>query len=200
MGSMLTRPWAAAAEDAVAKGGDGALLDRIARHEVGALRELYDRHARRAMAIALRILRDESAAEDVVQETFLDVWRRAAGFDVQRGDAAAWVVTIARSRAIDRLRSSGKASRAIQAASGMLTPLSEPLPSDQAERRREGAQIAAALGELPAEQRQTIELAYFDGLSQSEIAEKTGTPLGTVKTRVKLAMTKLGTLLKSRET
>jgi RNA polymerase sigma-70 factor (ECF subfamily) len=196
---MLTRPWAAAAEHAVAKGGDGALLERIARREVGALRELYDRHARRAMAIALRILRDESAAEDVVQETFLDVWRRAAGFDVQRGDAAAWIVTIARSRAIDRLRSSGRASRAIAAASGMLTPLSEPLPSDQTERHRERAQIAAALGELPAKQRQTIELAYFDGLSQSEIATRTGNPLGTVKARVKLAMTKLTRLLTTQE-
>jgi RNA polymerase sigma-70 factor (ECF subfamily) len=196
---MTSRHWAAAAEDDGAGEGDGALMDRIARREVGALRELYDRHARRAMAIAMRILRDKSAAEDVVQETFLDVWRRVAQFDVQRGDAAAWVITIARSRAIDRLRASGKAARVIEAASEMLIPASEPLPSEGTERRRDQVRIAAALGELPAEQRQTIELAYFDGLSQSEIAIRTGNPLGTVKARVKLAMTKLTRLLTPQE-
>ena len=168
----------------------------MAQGDVEALRRLYDAHARRAMAIAMRVLRSEPEAEDVVQETFLELWRRAEQFDTQRGGAAAWVVTIARSRAIDRLRSTGTTSRAIETASGNLTPAAEALPSEQAERRRDEARVAQALGALPAEQRHTIELAYFEGLSQSEIAARTGSPLGTVKMRVKLALGKLERLLK----
>jgi RNA polymerase sigma-70 factor (ECF subfamily) len=183
-------------ERASDRGSDRALLARIARGEVQALRALYDEHAARAMAIAMRVLRSEPEAEDVVQETFLEIWRRAAQYDNRRGGAIAWVVTIARSRAIDRLRSSGTASRAIEAASGALEPVVEPLPCDEAERRRDEQRVAAALDTLPVEQKQTIELAYFEGLSQSEIATRTGCPLGTVKMRVKLAMKKLAKLLK----
>jgi len=175
---------------------DGDLLQRIAQGDVEALRRLYDAHARRAMGIAMRLLRSEPEAEDVVQETFLEIWRRAGQFDTQRGGAAAWVVTIARNRAIDRLRSTGTTSRAIETASGNLIPAAELLPSEQAERRRDEARVAQALGALPAEQRHTIELAYFEGLSQSEIATRTGSPLGTVKMRVKLALVKLARLLK----
>jgi len=178
------------------RASDRALLARIARGEVQALRALYDEHGARAMAIAMRVLRSEPEAEDVVQETFLEIWRRASQYDNSRGGAIAWVVTIARSRAIDRLRSTGTASRAIEAASGALEPPVEPLPSDEAERRRDEARVAAALDTLPVEQKQTIELAYFEGLSQSEIATRTGCPLGTVKMRVKLAMKKLAKLLK----
>jgi RNA polymerase sigma-70 factor (ECF subfamily) len=175
---------------------DRALLARMARGDVEALRRLYHDHARRAMAIAMRVLRNEPEAEDVVQETFLEIWRRADQFDNQRGGAAAWVVTIARSRAIDRLRSTGTTSRAIETASGSLIPSAELLPSEHAERRHDEARVAEALGALPAEQRLTIELAYFEGLSQSEIATRTGSPLGTVKMRVKLALGKLARLLK----
>ncbi len=148
------------------------------------------------MAIAMRVLRNEPEAEDVVQETFLEVWRRAAQFDEQRGGVPSWVVTIARSRAIDRLRSTGTTSRAIEAASGSLVPPPETLPSEMVEQRRDEMRVAAALEQLPPEQRQAITLAYFEGLSQSEIAAKTGSPLGTVKMRVKLAMGKLAKLLK----
>ena len=177
---------------------DHALLARVARGEVGALRALYDEHSRRAMAIAMRVLRNESEAEEVVQETFMEIWRRADQFDKERGTAAAWVVTIARSRSIDRLRSSVTTSRAIESVAA--TPKQpELLPHDLAEQRHDEARVAAALGELPPEQRQTIELAYFEGLSQSEIAAKTGSPLGTVKMRVKLGMSKLAKLLKTDE-
>jgi RNA polymerase sigma-70 factor, ECF subfamily len=196
---LSAEKWARPAANASSRRKDRALLTRIARGDVAALRVLYNDHARRAMAVAVRVLRSESEAEDVVQETFLEIWRRAAQFDNQRGGAAAWVVTIARSRAIDRLRSSGTSSRAIEAASGSLVPTAERLPSEEAERRRDEVRVAAALGELPAEQRQTIELAYFEGLSQSEIAAKTGSPLGTVKMRVKLAMGKLAKSLKPDE-
>jgi RNA polymerase sigma-70 factor (ECF subfamily) len=189
---ILARPALSAPDRA----HDRALLTRISRGEVAALRTLYRDHAPRAMAIAMRILRSEPDAEDVVQETFLEIWRRAAQYDTDRGGAVAWVVTIARSRAIDRLRASGTSSRTIEAASGELVPRAEALPSDEAERRHDQKRVAVALEALPAEQRQTIELAYFEGLSQSEIAQRTGSPLGTVKMRVKLAMTKLAKLLK----
>jgi len=181
---------------------DRQLLARISKGDVEALRTIYQRHAPRAVAIAYRILRDRGEAEDVVQETFLELWRRSSQFDSDRGGAIAWVVTIARSRAIDRLRASGTAGRTIASASASegLVPLALPLPSDEAEQRRNVARVGTALAELPDAQRETIELAYFEGLSQSEIAERTSTPLGTVKMRVKLAMAKLSALLKEEET
>jgi len=175
---------------------------RVAAGDVAALRALYDEHAARAIAIAMRILRNVEEAEDVVQDTFLEVWRRSAQFDDARGTAIAWIVTIARSRAIDRLRATQTAGRALDGVVAnedvMRTAL--PSPVDRMEERREGTRVATALAALPAPQRETIELAYFEGLSQSEIAAKTGTPLGTVKMRVKLAMSKLAGLLKEGET
>jgi RNA polymerase sigma-70 factor (ECF subfamily) len=175
------------------------LLERVARGEVAALRALYQEHAPRAMAIAVRVLRDPNEAEDVVQETFLELWRRAPQYDGARGGAVAWVVTIARSRAIDRLRSWGAACRAVDGAVDHVSPAALPVPSEEADQRRSEVRVAQALAALPPEQRQTIQLAYFEGLSQSEIAVKTGNPLGTVKMRVKLAMKKLAVLLKDCE-
>ena len=175
---------------------------RVAAGDVAALRALYDEHAPRAIAIAMRILRNVEEAEDVVQDTFLEVWRRSAQFDDARGTAVAWIVTIARSRAIDRLRATQTAGRALDGVVAnedvMRTAL--PSPVDRIEERHDGARVATALAALPALQRETIELAYFEGLSQSEIAAKTGTPLGTVKMRVKLAINKLTGLLKEGET
>jgi RNA polymerase sigma-70 factor (ECF subfamily) len=182
---------------------DRELLDRVAHGDVAALRAIYDQHASRAITIAFRILRNREEAEDIVQETFLEVWRRAAQFDPGRGGAVAWVVTIARSRAIDRLRARTIAGRTIASASedadGLLPP-PPPSPALETERRRDERRVAAALGALPPAQRRTIELAYFEGLSQSEIATKTASPLGTVKMRVKLAMAKLAQLLGDEKT
>ena len=137
-------------------------------------------------------------AEDIVQETFLELWRRAPQFDGRRGGLVAWIVTIARSRAIDRLRSSSTAGRTIDEviATPEVHPSGPPSPVEHTERRLTESKVAQALATLPPEQRQTIQLAYFDGLSQTEIAAKTGSPLGTVKMRVKLAFGKLKTLLK----
>jgi RNA polymerase sigma-70 factor (ECF subfamily) len=182
---------------------DRELLARVARGDVGALRKIYDQHASRAITIAYRILRNREEAEDIVQETFLEVWRRSAQFDPGRGGAVAWVVTIARSRAIDRLRARTIAGRTIASATedadGLLPP-PPATPAAETERRRDERRVAAALGVLPAAQRRTIELAYFEGLSQSEIAVRTASPLGTVKMRVKLAMAKLAELLGNENT
>jgi RNA polymerase sigma-70 factor (ECF subfamily) len=190
-----------AAASAADRARDRELLSRVAHGDVAALRTLYDEHAPRAMAIAIRILRSVQEAEDVVQETFLELWRRARQFDAARGGAIAWVVTIARSRAIDRLRAAGTADRAVAGATAGegLSPTAFPAPHAEAERRRDEERVANALRALPEEQRRTIELAYFEGLSQSEIAERTGTPLGTVKMRVKLAIAKLAKLLEEDE-
>ena len=182
---------------------DRELLARVAQGDVAALRSLYDQHAPRAITIAFRILRNREEAEDIVQETFLEVWRRAAQFDPGRGGAVAWVVTIARSRAIDRLRARSIAGRTIASAAEeaeAMSPVAPPTPALEVERRRDERRVAAALGALPPAQRRTIELAYFEGLSQSEIAAKTDCPLGTVKMRVKLAMAKLAALLGDEST
>jgi RNA polymerase sigma-70 factor (ECF subfamily) len=196
---LSARDGAPRAQDLAERQQDRVLLARVASGDMAALRVLYEEHVGRAMAIAMRVLRNQPEAEDVVQEAFLEVWRRAEQFDDRRGGVAAWVVTIARSRAIDRLRSTGTTSRAVEAASGALIPTPEVLPCEQVDRRRDELRVAAALDQLPAEQREAIALAYFEGLSQSEIAAKTGNPLGTVKMRVKLAMAKLAKLLSVEE-
>lgn len=176
---------------------DGSVMERLACGEVTALHSLYERYAPRAMAIALRILRNPQEAEDVVQETFLDLWRRSAQFDGRRGTAYGWVATIARSRAIDRLRTYETSGRAVAMEDVLSTEA--PSPADVTEGRWDQARVALAMDALPPEQRETIQLAYFEGLSQSEIAVKTGSPLGTVKMRVKLAINKLAALLKEEE-
>lgn len=148
------------------------------------------------MSVAFRILRDVPEAEDVVQETFVELWRRSEQFNHERGGAVSWIVTIARSRAIDRKRALGSAARAVGASADEAPQLPcEAEPLECAHRSRTRAEVLAALEGLPPEQRQTIELAYYEGLSQSEIAARTGNPLGTVKMRVKLAMSKLRAVL-----
>jgi RNA polymerase sigma-70 factor (ECF subfamily) len=181
---------------------DRDLLARVAEGDVDALRTLYDQHAARALATAQRILRRQEEAEDVVQDTFIEVWRRAGQYDSDRGGAGGWIVTIARSRAIDRVRASGTAGRVLEGADVVpgLAPAALTSPAAMTEERRNEVRVVTALAALPAEQRETIELAYFEGLTQSEIAVKTGNPLGTVKMRVKLGMKKLTGLLKEDET
>jgi RNA polymerase sigma-70 factor (ECF subfamily) len=169
----------------------------VAAGDPAALRTLYDDHAPRAMAIALRILQRPQEAEDVVQDTFLEIWRRARPFEGARGGAAAWVVSIARRQAIDRLRASRAAVAAPDGTAGAedLVPTVQLSLAGQTEGQRDQTRVPAALAALPAEQRETIEHAYFDGLSQAEIAAQTGTPLGVVKMRMNLAMKRLTELL-----
>lgn len=164
------------------------LAERIAAGDGAALRAAYDAHAGRVFALAVRIVRSKEEAEDVVQDTFLEVWRRAREYDPKRGELATWILAMARSRCLDRMR------RARVRARHAERPEQEPLgesPDEQAATSEYGEQVRGVLAALPAEQRVALELAYFEGLTQQEIAERTHAPLGTVKTRLRLALEKL---------
>lgn len=169
---------------------DQALIDRIVLGDETALSELYELLAPRAYAIALKILKDPAEAEEVLQDTFLEVWRSATRFDPQRAAPDRWIGTMVRTRAIDRLRKRSSRDRMLAAASLVDAPR-KPSPEDQLATSQIGVRVRKALADLPNEQRRALELAYFEGLSQSEIAATTATPLGTVKTRMRLAMIKL---------
>jgi RNA polymerase sigma-70 factor (ECF subfamily) len=176
---------------------DAGLLRRIALGDSGALKTLHDRCSGRALAVAQRMLRSRSDAEEVVQEAFLQIWKRAETYDPARGGVDAWVATIVRTRAVDRLRALGANAKMLasnEAAVDVGAP-EVPSPSHQLESAQDRARVNAALKELSPEQRSVLELAFFEGLSHREIAERTGQPLGTVKTRVRLGMLKLAGVL-----
>jgi len=160
---------------------DVQLVARCADGDEGALAELYDRFGRAAYALALRIVRDGTAAEDVVQEAFLDLWRSAARFDPARSRPASYLLTFVHRRAVDVEDIASRASTDDVPASLVAS--------------EQGASVRRALADLPAPQRQVLELAYFSGLSQSEIAEHLGEPLGTVKSRTHVALSRLRELL-----
>ena len=166
---------------------DIALIERIAARDDAALGEFYDRHSRLLYSLALRILRDAGHAEDVLQEIFLLVWTRAHTYNVAIGPPIAWLVRIARNRAIDRLRTLGSRMRADDTAAptSMVTDQS---PEDHASMNEQWRAAARALETLPPEQRRLVEDAYFLGLSHGELAERHGIPLGTVKTRIRSGM------------
>jgi RNA polymerase sigma-70 factor (ECF subfamily) len=165
---------------------DGDLLVRIGQGDERALATLYDRLSPLAYGLALRIAGDADAADDVVQEAFLRIWRRADRYDPERGTARPWVLRLVRNLAIDRLRSTGARARA-ERASGAEVPVREGPegPEELAAQAERGQSIRSALAALPPEQRRAIEIAYFEGLSHSEIAAREQTPLGTVKTRIR---------------
>ncbi len=176
---------------------DLALARRIASRDQEALGELYDRYSALVLALATRILGAAGEAEEVVQETFLQVWNRIRSYDAARSSVSTWLVLLARSRAIDRLRSrqagerAGERLRAVAPANASSSGPADVLFRERRERLR------GELGELPAEQREVLELAFYEGLTQTEIAERTGIPLGTVKTRTLLAMKKLRAALRT---
>ncbi len=171
---------------------DRALIARIDGREADALASLYDRHSARLMGLCQRILGDTGEAEEVLQEVFLWVWRSASRFDPSRGSVLAWLLVGARSRAIDRLRTRRPGARAGLRSVETIpdTASGEDVEADSASRQWE-SQCRSAIAELPEDQRRALELAYFDGLTHQEISERTGTPLGTVKTRVRLGLMKL---------
>lgn len=143
----------------------------------------FDRYSKMVYSVALRVLHDSSEAQDVMQEIFIQVWRNPRAYDAARGSLAGWLVVVARNRAIDQLRRRKPADPVELFA----LPSSMNL-AQEAERGILLEKIRKAMDGLPAEQRMAIELAFFEGLSHSEIAEKTGDPLGTVKTRIRLAL------------
>jgi RNA polymerase sigma-70 factor (ECF subfamily) len=175
---------------------DTTLLAQMGRGDERALASFYDRWEGAVRVMVLRIVHEPAEADDVVEEVFWQAWRQAARFETARGSGGAWLLTIARSRALDRLRSL-KRSREdgvldavtdAEMAAGIddaVDPLEATVLAERAMVVRE------AVATLPLEQRQALEMAYFEGLSQSEIAERTGEPLGTVKTRTRLALMKL---------
>lgn len=179
------------------QGDDTELLRAIARGDEQALASLYDRYKSILFGLLLRILNSRAEAEDTLQEVFLQVWQRAATFDETRGRAFTWLVTIGRSRAIDRLRTIKSRARAGEEASREAAPDVVSDSEKDAIRSQEAEVVRRALREIPVEQRRLLDMAYFEGLTQTEISERTAVPLGTVKTRMRSAMKKLRELLKN---
>lgn len=177
---------------------DSALVARAAGGDERALGELYDRYGGMAYSLACSIVGEPADAEEVVADAFSQVWRSAAGFDPARGSVAAWLATITRTRALDLVRSRKRRARVLEDAA-VVTDEGETLvlaptveaPDRGAELTETSAIVRRSLAELPAPQRRVIELAYFGGLSQSEIAAQLAEPLGTVKTRMRAGMEKL---------
>jgi RNA polymerase sigma-70 factor (ECF subfamily) len=181
---------------------DSALVERIMTGDEGALSALYDRYSGMLYAMLLRILKDTGAAEEVLQDLFLQLWRGAARFDASRGSLGGWLLVIGRNRALSRLR--GKQRREfvpddIEGFSLEAVPSSENLENEAA-RMQLMNRLRVAMAALPAEQREAVELAYFEGMTQTEIAARTGSPLGTVKSRVRAAMQSLKQLFDDEST
>jgi RNA polymerase sigma-70 factor (ECF subfamily) len=169
---------------------DAELLDGIARQDESSLAALYDRYHLLAFSLALRVVNDRGRAEDVVQDAFLSVWRKAASYAEGRGSVKTWLTSIVRNRAIDVVRARRESDADDDA---ILLALSDPSPSvvEQVTASLDRDVIRSAIAELPVEQRQAIVMAYFEGLSHSEIADAAGLPLGTVKSRIRLGMHRL---------
>ena len=174
---------------------DVARVAGAARGNGAALAALYDRHARAVYSLALRVVADEADAEEVVQEVFDQAWRQASRYDPARGTVVAWLLNMARTRAIDRLRARRarpdraglESEHAVERTAGDLA--ADPL--DALDTARDAVRVRQALQQLPLIQRVAIELAYFEGLTQTEIAARLEEPLGTVKTRIRVALLKL---------
>jgi RNA polymerase sigma-70 factor (ECF subfamily) len=184
------------AEHEIGEAKLASLVARIAEGNETALAALYDATNRGVMALAVRILRDEDHAEEVLLDVYMQVWRRAAEYSAARGKPSAWLLTIARTRAIDRLRAKRSRSAREEPIGDQLDAVASADDPEAASARNEGRQrVLAAIATLPAEQKRAIELAFFPGLSHAEIAAKLGEPLGTVKTRIRLGMMKLREVL-----
>ena len=165
---------------------DQVIVEALRGGDRLAFEQLYDQHFRRIFCFALRKLGDAAEAEDVVQEVFVQIWRQAARFDPTRGSPEAWICTMARTRALDRLRRrTSRREEPSEAAPGV----SEPPRTEQA------LAVRKALDTLSADQRNALELAYYEGLTQTEIAARLGEPLGTIKTRIRTAMIRLRDVL-----
>jgi len=167
-------------------GDEMRLIARVRAGDQQAMSELYDRYAKVVYAVALRVMQDAAAAEDVLQDIFLQLWRNPDAFDASRGSLAAWLSVIARHRSIDRLR---KRRPETDIEECVIT--SGPDLRDETERTLVVEKIRGALAEMNPDQRTALELAFFQGLTHAEIAEKTGEPLGTIKTRIRTGLQQL---------
>jgi RNA polymerase sigma-70 factor (ECF subfamily) len=174
---------------------DRSCMERIRAGDMRALEELYDRHSGLLYSAALRILGRAADAEEVLQEAWLQAWNRAESYDVARGAVVAWLLTLLRSRAIDRVRSRASRQRVEQAVAEAPPPQAVVEPPAVAAQRELQERVTSALEELAPQQRQVLELAYFGGLSQSEIASRLGAPLGTVKSWTRQALMRLRDLV-----
>jgi len=173
-------------EGPVINGGtsqDAQLLDRVRRGDEQAMATLYDRYSKVVYSVALRVLRDPASAEDVLQDVFLGVWRKPERFVSARGSLGGWLAVVARNRAIDTLRRKRPSEQVEEVF--LASPFNL---ADEAERNTLMQRARAIILHLPLDQRKTLEMAYFDGLTHTEIAEITGDPLGTVKTRIRTAL------------
>jgi RNA polymerase sigma-70 factor, ECF subfamily len=171
---------------------DSALVERMMAGDEGALAALYDRYSGMIFAMLVRILRDQHAAEEVLQDLFLQLWRTASHFDASRGSLPAWLMVIGRNRAISRLRSRARYEMHDDIDAFPANALASSVNiEDETQRALLVQKLRAAMSALPREQREAVELAYFEGMTQTEIAAKTGSPLGTVKSRVRTAMQSL---------
>ncbi len=184
-GRLSTSAWL---EDRLA---DHASVKRMANGDPDAVAELYDRLARPVYSLALRILRNSADAEDIVQDVFSQAWRQAGRYDATRGTVAAWLLTLTRSRAIDRLRARRARPDDVAAEPDPNVPDAGIAADLQIQSAQQVELVRAALEELPALQRIVLELAYYEGLTHVEIAERLEQPLGTVKTRIRQAMLRL---------
>jgi RNA polymerase sigma-70 factor (ECF subfamily) len=162
---------------------DISLISAIRSGDEGAMAALYDRYSGIVYSVALRVLGDTSAAEDILQEVFIQLWRNPATFNSSRGNLGAWLAVIARNRAIDSVRK----RRPETDIEDVVLSIESDLAGD-AERARAMDRVRRALGSMPPAQRSALEMAYFEGLTHTEIASKTGEPLGTVKTRIRAGL------------
>ena len=170
----------------------------LATGDIAALELLYDRYSTLVFSVSLRVLHDTQLAEDVVQEVFLRLWRQPASFDPGRGRFISWLMSVTRNRALDELRRVSRRNRSEDADEDDSSPLDTLATTDRMDDPALGVElqeqrdaVRMAMTRLPPEQRRAIELAYFSGLTQAEISDVTGDPLGTVKTRIRLGMRKL---------
>lgn len=177
---------------------DRQCLERIQQGDTRALGELYDRYTPLLYPVVMKILRSSADADDALQEAWLQVWKRASTYDPRRGSVAAWLLTVARTRALDRYRSLAARGRAESKADpDPVNPM--PDPAVDATRGQIGERVREAMASLEPRQREVLEIAYFQGLSQSEIAERINAPLGTVKSWTRQALMRLREMLPQEE-